>query len=195
VYEELRGNELRGFALALLHGRMDDEEKRRVMGAFQSGKTRVLVTTTVIEVGIDVPNATVMVVESAERFGLSQLHQLRGRIARGSYTGFCFLLPATENRESLDRLELVADTRDGFEIAEADFKLRGPGELLGTRQHGLPPLRAGDLLADRKLLQEARRHAGELLKADPGLRAAEQQPLRAAVLARFGRSLDLADVG
>jgi ATP-dependent DNA helicase RecG len=148
------------FSVALLHGRMKADEKERVMQAFVAGRLHILVSTTVVEVGVDVPNATVMVVEHAERFGLSQLHQLRGRVGRGSHESICVLLyQAPWSEEARERLKAMAETTDGFVIAERDLKLRGPGDFFGTRQHGLPRLRAGDLTRDAELLEMAFREA------------------------------------
>jgi ATP-dependent DNA helicase RecG len=152
VFPELR--------IALLHGRLKQDAKDRVMGAFVRGEFDILVSTTVIEVGVDVPNATVMVIEHAERFGLSQLHQLRGRVGRGAHRSYCVLLyqyPITD--QGKERLKALTDTTDGFEIAERDLQLRGPGDFFGTRQSGMPTLRVGDLLRDHALMEEARREA------------------------------------
>lgn len=162
------------YRVALLHGRMKQDAKDRVMGAFVRNEFHILVSTTVVEVGVDVPNATVMVVEHAERFGLSQLHQLRGRVGRGAHKSHCLLLyqyPITEDGKQ--RLKALADTTDGFEIAERDLRLRGPGDFFGTRQSGMPTLRAGDLVRDQALMEEARREAV----------AALDDPLQAPALA------------
>jgi ATP-dependent DNA helicase RecG len=148
------------YRVALLHGRMKQDAKDRVMGAFARGEFHLLVTTTVVEVGVDVPNAGVMVVEHAERFGLSQLHQLRGRVGRGPHQSYCVLLyqsPLTD--QGRERLKALTETTDGFEIADRDLQLRGPGDFFGTRQSGLPTLRVGDLLRDHRLMEEARREA------------------------------------
>jgi ATP-dependent DNA helicase RecG len=146
-------------------------------------------------VGVDVPNATLMTIESAGRFGLAQLHQLRGRISRGRYPGYCAVFAETESEEALERLKAFTSTTDGFELAESDFNLRGPGELFGTRQHGLPPFRVADLLRDTQFLEEARRDALALVAADPGLAEPEHAKLRRQMLARYGKVLDLGDVG
>jgi ATP-dependent DNA helicase RecG len=144
------------FTVALLHGRMKGDEKERVMRAFAAGDLQILVSTTVVEVGVDVPNATVMIVEHAERFGLSQLHQLRGRVGRGGHESFCVLMyQAPWSDDARERLKAMADTSDGFVIAERDLRLRGPGDFFGTRQSGLPQLRAGDLTRDADLLEMA----------------------------------------
>jgi len=153
--------------VGLLHGRLKGAEKDRVMKDFLDKKIDVLVSTTVIEVGIDVPNATVMVVEHAERFGLSQLHQLRGRIGRGSEQSFCFLVGEPKSEEAKARMKAMIETGDGFKIAEADLRLRGPGEMLGVRQSGLPNFRVADIIRDEKILQAARAAALELIERDP----------------------------
>jgi len=159
----------------LLHGRLTSDEKERVMKEFRSGQVDVLVSTTVIEVGIDVPNATVMLIENAERFGLAQLHQLRGRIGRGKHQSFCVLLTDREDPEALDKLAILEQSENGFEIAEADLKLRGPGDLLGTAQSGLPPLRLASLIEDEGLLLRAKEIARTILDQDPLLRRVEHR--------------------
>ncbi len=156
---------------ALLHGKLRDEEKEAVMQGFRSGETRVLVSTTVIEVGVDVANATVLLVENAERFGLAQLHQLRGRVGRGAEKSWCILLTGEKAEEKLERLKILEQSPDGFAIAEADLALRGPGDWLGTAQTGLPPVRLARLPQDLALLEEARREASLLLDKDPELHA------------------------
>jgi ATP-dependent DNA helicase RecG len=148
------------YRVALLHGRLKPDAKERIMAAFSRGEFDVLVSTTVVEVGVDVPNASVMLVEHAERFGLSQLHQLRGRVGRGQHQSYCVLLyqsPLTE--QGRERLKALTETTDGFVIAERDLELRGPGDFFGTRQSGMPTLRVGDLLRDHTLMEEARREA------------------------------------
>jgi ATP-dependent DNA helicase RecG len=163
----------------LLHGRIPPEEKDAIMQRFRSGATKALIATTVIEVGIDVPNATVMLVENAERFGLAQLHQLRGRIGRGEHKSYCILLNSKpDDPASVEKLEILARTSDGFEIAEADLRLRGPGDILGTAQSGLPPLKLGDLLKDQELMQAARAAALALFEEDPQLALPENQRFR-----------------
>jgi ATP-dependent DNA helicase RecG len=157
----------------LLHGRLTSDEKERVMEEFRSGQIDVLVSTTVIEVGIDVPNATVMLIENAERFGLAQLHQLRGRIGRGKHQSFCILLTDREDPEALDKLAILEQSENGFQIAEADLRLRGPGDLLGTAQSGLPPLRLASLIEDEELLFRAKEIAQTILDQDPLLRRVE----------------------
>jgi ATP-dependent DNA helicase RecG len=145
------------------------------MTQFRAGKTDILITTTVIEVGVDVPNATVMVIENAERFGLAQLHQLRGRIGRGQHQSFCILLTDSKESGALDKLTVLEESEDGFEIAEADLKLRGPGDMLGTAQSGLPPLRLASLIEDADLLLEAKAIAKKILESDPGLQLPQHQ--------------------
>ncbi len=153
----------------LLHGRLKPDAKDAAMRAFAAGATKALVATTVIEVGIDVPNATVLLVENAERFGLAQLHQLRGRVGRGTHTSYCILMPGEDTPETREKLAVLEQTRDGFLVAEADLRLRGPGDLLGTAQTGLPPLRLGDLLRDADLLHRVRAEAETLFARDPAL--------------------------
>jgi len=152
------------YRVALLHGRMKQDAKDRVMHAFAGGQIHILVSTTVVEVGVDVPNASVMVVEHAERFGLSQLHQLRGRVGRGAWESHCILLyQAPWTDDARERLKAMADTHDGFVIAEKDLELRGPGDFFGTRQSGLPTLRTGDLVRDRDLMEAAHGEARRLV--------------------------------
>jgi len=195
AYEELANGELEAFRIGLVHGRMSSAEKEAALAAFRAGKTQVLVATSVVEVGIDIPNATLMTIESAERFGLAQLHQLRGRISRGAHAGYCCLFAGAQSAEAVERLKAFVETNDGFQLAELDFALRGPGDVLGTRQHGLPPLRIADLRSDTAALEEARRDARALVEADPGLAKPEHALLRRMALVRYGRSLDLGDVG
>ena len=157
--------------IALIHGRMKPKEKESVMAAYAAGEIDILVSTTVIEVGVDVPNASVMVVEDAERFGLSQLHQLRGRVGRGRHKSYCILISDSKGEEARERLGAMTKTNDGFKIAEEDLRLRGPGDFFGARQHGLPPMKAADLSCDMALLTEAQAAAITLLENDPGLGA------------------------
>lgn len=195
VYERLCNGELAEFRVSLIHGRMNSLEKDAVMDEFRRGRWQVLVSTSVIEVGVDVPNATLMTIESGQRFGLAQLHQLRGRIARGRQPGYCCVFADAPSPEAQARLKVFAATTDGFELAEADFRLRGPGDLLGTQQHGFPPLRIADLIRDADILEEARADADALVASDPGLARPEHARLRRMVLSRYGRVLDLGDVG
>lgn len=181
LYEELSEGFFKGFSVALLHGKMKAAEKRRTMENFAAGKTDLLVSTTVIEVGIDVPNAAVMVVENAERFGLSQLHQLRGRIGRGSERSVCILISDSQNAETTRRLKILASCSDGFKIADEDLKLRGPGDFFGSRQHGLPELKIADMTADLEVVRETRDAAVKLFKKNPSLEGGEYEPLKRAV--------------
>ena len=155
--------------LGLLHGQLDAAEKERVMTAFRAGEIEVLLSTSVIEVGVDVPNATVMLIENAERFGLAQLHQLRGRIGRGEHLSYCVLVGEPKSLEGWRRLKIMEETTDGFRIAEEDFKIRGPGNIFGTEQSGLPPLRFASLETDYELLTQARKDAARFIKEDPTL--------------------------
>jgi ATP-dependent DNA helicase RecG len=182
--------------VGLLHGRMKGEEKEAVMARFKAGAIHVLVATTVIEVGIDVPNASVMLIEHAERFGLSQLHQLRGRVGRGPWKSYCILLTSGRLGEDAQRrVRAMEETTDGFRIAEVDLQLRGPGEFFGTRQSGLPEFRVADLLRDTRILEEARGEALRIIGADPDLREPAHRGLREALLTRWRGKLDLASVG
>ena len=174
------------YTVALLHGRLKQDEKDRVMAAFARGDVHVLVSTTVVEVGVDVPNATMMIVEHAERFGLSQLHQLRGRVGRGAHASTCVLLYQHALSEAgRARLDALVETTDGFVIAERDLALRGPGDFFGTRQSGMPTLRVGDLLRDHALMEEARREAVAWLDRD-GAAAPLVEYLSANWATRFG---------
>jgi ATP-dependent DNA helicase RecG len=181
--------------VGLLHGRLGFADKERVMREFKDGIIDILVSTTVIEVGIDVPNASVMLIEHAERFGLSQLHQLRGRVGRGPWKSYCILIAGSTSEDARRRLEAMTSTNDGFRIAEADLELRGPGDFFGTRQSGLPEFRVADLLRDGAALEEARREAFALVQADPKLAAPDHRVLRAGLLARWRGKLDLAGIG
>ncbi len=193
--ERIRG-EFPQYPVGLLHGQMKGEEKERMMRAFAAGEVAILAATTVVEVGVDVPNATVMWVEHAERFGLSQLHQLRGRVGRGGAPSFCFLHaypPLTE--EAKARLKVMSQTQDGFVIAEKDLQMRGPGEILGTRQTGVPELRLAHLLRHAPLLAAARQEAFRLVEEDPDLRQPTHENLRSWVNQQWGETLHLVDVG
>jgi ATP-dependent DNA helicase RecG len=195
TYETLANGELEAFRLGLIHGRMTPAEKDDAMDRFRSGDIQVLVCTSVVEVGVDVPNATLMTIEGGHRFGLAQLHQLRGRISRGKFPGFCCVFGDPQTDESRERLKAFVASTDGFELAETDFKLRGPGDIFGTRQHGLPPLRVADLLRDQSILEEARRDAQALVSTDPGLASEAHAKLRRMMLVRYEKALDLGDVG
>lgn len=191
MYEKL-GGEFSEYGAALLHGRLKPVEKEAVMQKYKAGQIHILVSTTVVEVGVDVPNSTVMVIEHAERFGLSQLHQLRGRVGRGSERSFCFLLASyAQSLESRYRLKIMEETGDGFRIAEEDLKIRGPGEFLGTRQSGMPDLRLAQIIRDNHLLTAAKKRAEEILKNDPALSADKNHLMREIMLERWGKRLDL----
>ena len=177
-YEKLQ-KRFPDFAVDLLHGQMDSSEKESKMRKFSEGKTQILVSTTVIEVGVDVPNATIMMIEHAERFGLSQLHQLRGRIGRGEKQSYCILLPDQKLTDSAKfRLKKMVETTDGFEIAEADLKLRGPGDFLGTKQSGLPEFKYADIVEDRLLLESAKNSARDVIQSDPELNSSKYKKLK-----------------
>jgi ATP-dependent DNA helicase RecG len=181
-FERLRAHEFRDFRVVLLHGQLSSKAKQAAMAEFASGAAHVLVATSVIEVGIDVPNATVMLVEDADRYGISQLHQLRGRIGRGTHDSVCLLF----GPRSAPRLRALAGTTDGFQLAEVDLELRGEGELVGTRQHGLAELRFAELPGDAELLERSRMHAQRIEAEDPELRLPEHALLADALKSRFG---------
>lgn len=195
-YEKMKAGFFSGVSLGLLHGRMTTAEKDEVMSAFKQGAHQILVSTTVIEVGVDVPNATLMIIEHAERFGLTQLHQLRGRVGRGEKQSHCILIAYGQpSPEAQRRLQTLTETDDGFRIAEVDMELRGPGEYFGTRQHGLPELTLADVSKDFAALTIARKDAFELVAADPQLRKNENLSLREYFLKHYREKFDLATVG
>ncbi len=195
VYAELSSGPLSDYDVGLLHGRMPNDDKQAMMQAFAAGRIQVLVSTTVIEVGIDVPNATVMTILGAQRFGLAQLHQLRGRVSRGSHAGHvCVFTDGPQSPEENERLKVFEQTHDGFELAEADFRMRGPGDVLGRKQSGLPPMRVADLTEDIQVLAVAREVAQAMIDADPDLSAEDITELRAQVMRRYGKRLELGDV-
>ncbi len=195
LFESLTNGPLEAFRLDVLHGRQSADEKNAALLAFANGETQVIVATGVVEVGIDVPNATMMTIESAERFGLSQLHQLRGRISRGQHPGFVCAFTSTEDHVDNERLAAFAASDDGFELAETDLRLRGPGNLFSTQQTGFPPLMIADLIRDEEILKSAQQHAREIIEKDANLSRGEYQRLRQLVFARYGKALDLSDVG
>ncbi len=178
---ELGSKAFSGYTLGLLHGRMKAAEKEKTMAGFKNGEIQILVSTTVVEVGVDVPNAVIMMVENAERFGLSQLHQLRGRVGRGKEQSHCILVSDSRNPDTVSRLQMMCSSNDGFEIAEYDLKTRGPGNFLGHQQHGLPQLRIADLTEDLDMVRGAQAAAAQLLNADPTLDYPEHANLRRAV--------------
>lgn len=179
--QKLRDGAFQKYRIAVLHGKMKGSEKEAVMRAFKQGETDILVATTVIEVGIDVPNATVMLIENADRFGLSALHQLRGRIGRGAHKSYCVLISDNESQKSMKRLAVMKHSSDGFRIADEDLRLRGPGDFFGERQHGLVNLKIANLLTDMDTLQQAGEAATRILAADPLLKAKKYQGLKAEV--------------
>ena len=209
--ERLQEGELKEFRVGVLHGRMKQADKEAVMTDFTEGKIQVLVATTVIEVGVDVPNATVMMIEHAERFGLAQLHQLRGRVGRAGYQSYCLLMAATMgrnktlpgkrptgNQESAslvkERLEALVRSNDGFVIAEEDLRIRGPGEFFGFRQWGMPEFRVANIVRDGDLLHQARLEAFSLLKQDPQLTASAHQGIKEAMLRKWQKKLELGSI-
>ncbi|MDD5106407.1 MAG: ATP-dependent DNA helicase RecG, partial [Desulfuromonadaceae bacterium] len=194
--EHLQTDIFPGLRVGLLHGRLSPAEKEAVMASFMAREFDILVSTTVIEVGIDVPNATLMVIEHAERFGLSQLHQLRGRVGRGTEKSYCILMSGGKLSEDGEkRLRVMESTSDGFLIAEADLEIRGPGDFLGTRQAGMPDFRVASILRDGSLLEKARQGAFELLERDPGLAEPHHAFLQAELVRRWGKRLELATIG
>jgi len=196
--ERLQQSVFRTARVGLLHGRMKGADKERTMAAFKAGEIQVLVSTTVIEVGVDVPNATVMLIEHAERFGLAQLHQLRGRVGRSAQQSYCLLLASLatgdEGSAARRRLDALVASNDGFVIAEEDLRIRGPGEFFGFRQWGMPEFRVANIVRDGDLLQQARQEAFSLLKQDPQLKAAVYQGLREAMLRKWEKKLELGSI-
>ncbi len=181
------------YSVELLHGRMKGEEKERIIREFRNGRIQILVSTTVIEVGIDVPKATVMAIENAERFGLAQLHQLRGRIGRGTRQSYCYLISGRGvSKEAWERLKVMASTTDGFKVAEMDLEIRGPGDYLGTRQSGMPDLIFGNLIRDSHILKDARDTAFRLIEEDPDLEKEAHRELRTFIMERWGDRIDFA---
>ena len=197
MHEKLRTGPLAGLRVGLLHGRLDADEKEVTMRRFQRGEIDVLVATTVIEVGVDVPNATVMVVEHAERFGLAQLHQLRGRVGRGAAKSYCILMTGERvSEQAEERLNAMVRTQDGFELAELDLQMRGPGEFFGTKQAGLPDFRVANLMRDRQLLELAKQEAARFV-ADPGpeVTEAERTQVRERLKVAWQRRYGLVEAG
>jgi ATP-dependent DNA helicase RecG len=188
VEYELWRERLQPYPCELLHGRIPAQEKQEIMERFRRGMTKALISTTVIEVGVDIPNAAVMLIENAERFGLSQLHQLRGRIGRGEHKSYCILLTSDKSKETAEKLAVLERTNNGFEVAEADWDLRGPGDLLGTAQSGLPALKIGNLKTDAALMRRARTAAMSIFAADPRLELPENQRFRRLIVEQQGRT-------
>lgn len=179
---------LRPFSCELLHGRIPAPDKQTIMERFRRGETSALISTTVIEVGVDVPNATLMLIENAERFGLAQLHQLRGRIGRGEHKSYCILLTEEKSAETAAKLAVLEKTSDGFEVAEADWEMRGPGDLLGTAQSGLPALKLGNLKTDAAIMRQARAVATAIMEVDPQLELPDNQHFRRLIVEQHGRT-------
>ncbi len=195
-FDYLRQEVFPDFQLGLLHGRLKSEEKEQMMRAFKAGDIQLLIATTVIEVGIDVPNASVMMIEHAERFGLAQLHQLRGRVGRGAAASCCLLMCSQRcTEDGKQRLAVMAESNDGFRIAEADLAIRGPGEVLGTRQSGLPDFRVANLLRDGRILEEARQEAFRLVEDSNFIEDPRYDELRLELKKRWGGRLELAILG
>ena len=190
LFDELK-DIYRGFRLELLHGNIDSSEKDRIMEEFADHKIDMLISTVVIEIGINVPNATIMVIENCERFGLAQMHQLRGRVGRGDKQSYCFLVLNKESEIASERADILVRSSDGFEIAEEDLKLRGPGEIFGTRQHGLPELNISDLVSHADVLEKAKKAAQDILAKDPKLMQEDLKPLRQRVIKMFGDDIRL----
>ncbi|PIU41959.1 MAG: DNA helicase RecG [Candidatus Omnitrophica bacterium CG07_land_8_20_14_0_80_42_15] len=195
MYEKLKDEVFKEFSVGLIHGKMGAQEKDVVMKKFKEGKLKILVSTVIIEVGIDVSNASIMLVENAERFGLAQLHQLRGRVGRGEYDSYCILMANPRTELAQKRLKAIAESTDGFEIAEEDLELRGSGEIFGTRQHGLPEMRFGSILHDRGIMELARKEAFDIIKEDPNLNDPRNYPIHQRLKERFGNKIELIKVG
>jgi len=182
-------NFLKGYSVGILHGKMSSAEKDSVMSDFKNGKIQVLICTTVVEVGVDVPNASVIVIENADRFGLSQLHQLRGRVGRGKYESSCILITDNVSDESRERMKIMCHTSDGFDISEQDLRLRGPGDFFGNRQHGLPPLKIADIECDMDMMEKVQEIVRKILLKDPGLELPENKCLKNDMLRFFDREI------
>ncbi|MBU0477315.1 ATP-dependent DNA helicase RecG [bacterium] len=195
LFEHFKKEVFSNLRIGLLHGQMKSEDKEKVMQEFRENKINILVSTTVIEVGIDIPNSTIMLIENAERFGLSQLHQLRGRIGRGKDQSYCILYGIPKTPEALKRLTVMTQTQDGFRIAQEDLELRGPGEFFGTKQHGLPELKIGNIILDLDIMEIARKEAVNIIKSDPELSAKENYLIKRNFLQSFKHRIDLAKVG
>ncbi len=175
-------------SIGLLHGKMKPAEKDRVMKEFSDGITKILVSTTVVEVGVDVPNAVIMMIENAERYGLSQLHQLRGRVGRGKHKSTCILVTDAQNEEAASRMKIMCSTTDGFKIADEDLRLRGPGDFFGQRQHGLPRLKIADMMENIDVMKKAQLASEKIIAEDPDLEKPEHRALRAETMRLFDKN-------
>jgi ATP-dependent DNA helicase RecG len=195
MYADLKAGEFKDFKVGLIHGRLKEDEQEEVMLGFMDKKLDLLISTTILEVGIDIPNATCMIIENAERFGLSQLHQLRGRIGRGKDLSFCLLLSDCQTEEATRRLKAMIKYNDGFRIAEEDLKIRGPGQFFGLRQHGLTELKIANPLTQMQLLRKARDEAVSLLRSDPRLELRQNLLLKQKLWQRFPEYEKLMVVG
>jgi len=189
--KELKEKVFPEYRIALLHGKVKPAEKEKIMKQFVHGEIDILVSTTVIEVGVDVPNASLMIIENAERFGLSQLHQLRGRVGRGQHQSYCILFNNSDSEIAYERMKIMASTNDGFKISEKDLELRGPGEFFGTRQHGLPDLKIANLFSDIEILKQVQEAAQKLLKKDSSLKHEQHQNLKKKINNLFGNRIDI----
>ena len=190
LYNNFKCETFKEFRLGLLHGKMKSNEKDYIMGEFKNGKIDILISTTVIEVGVNVPNASVMVIYNAERFGLAQLHQLRGRVGRGEYKSYCILLSEGKNKVARERMRIMQKTNDGFVISEKDLELRGPGEFFGTKQHGLPDLKIANLFTDIEILKTVQKEAIKILDEDPILEDAKNLMLKDKIIKTFKNKID-----
>jgi ATP-dependent DNA helicase RecG len=195
MHEKLSNTVFKDFKSALIHGRLDEGQKKKIMSDFKNKKTNILIATTIIEVGIDVPNASIMVIENAERFGLSQLHQLRGRIGRGKDASFCILVSDANTEDARQRLEAISRIEDGFDIAQEDLNIRGPGELFGKQQHGEPILSLGNVISDVDILEEARKEAFSLMEEDNSLSEAKHEKLKKRLMETFKDKFHLSMTG
>jgi ATP-dependent DNA helicase RecG len=190
LFEEMK-KKFKGFNIGLIHGSLPQEQKDTVMQAFADGDIDVLVSTVVIEIGINVANATVMVIENCERFGLAQLHQLRGRVGRGGDQSYCYLIINSETDIAVERVKIMCESTDGFQIAEEDLRLRGPGEIFGTRQHGLPEMHISDIVRHADVLEKAKDAANHILETDPALSTEDYAELRRRTEKMFGGDIRL----
>lgn len=191
IYLNMKDNIFKDFNVGLLHGKMNSKDKDSIMESFKNKDLDILVSTTVIEVGVNVPNANIMVIYNAERFGLAQLHQLRGRVGRGEYQSYCILINASNNPVARERMRIMQNSLDGFKISEKDLELRGPGEFFGTRQHGLPELKVANLIQDMEILKIAQKEASNILNLDPNLNNDKYIKIKHNIQTMFNKSLDL----